>query len=74
MVHEIHLVSSGSLCIHLNQCAELLSKRFEGNFQIYLEWSWQLMSLDWIFQQLKLIYLFIFKVTDVDDKINWINE
>ena len=39
-----------SLCTHLNECAELLSKRLEGKFQIYLEWSWQLISLGCFFQ------------------------
>ena len=40
-----------SVCIHLNECAELLSKSLQENFQIYLEWSWQLMSLDCFFHQ-----------------------
>ena len=39
-----------SLPIHLNQCEELLSKLLEANFQIYLEWSWQLMQLYCFFQ------------------------
>ena len=38
LVHEIQTKNLlTSLCIHLNHCPELLSKRLEGNFQIYLE-------------------------------------
>ena len=60
--------------MYLNESAELLSTQLQENFQIYLEWSWQLMSLGCFFQQWILIYLFIFYVTDVAYEINWINK
>ena len=39
---------------------ELLLKLLEANFEIYLEWNWQLMQLCCLFQQKIMIYLFIF--------------
>ena len=62
-----------SLYIYLNQCKELLSKPLEANFQIYLEWSWQLMQFYCFFHQWMIVYLFIFKVAGVDYEINSIN-